>query len=597
MRARVVRTRCMKQCRPCVPNREHALEAFLTTALLTAAAAGALASWAFALHYIPSMSEAFASLVYADTHDAAFPGLRAAKHWSESLAIGAGLVLLAVTAWRRSYVRHGLVSARCFVAFALLAVCMAWSFFGQLLPMDQMAWHGTVVRAGIIGNTPIAGESMRNALFGGADISGTTLGRFSALHTAVLPAVMLALALTLWRIRPRGRVLASGLGALAVGMTLLVAALMAAPLDGLDISARPHEPLADVRPEWFFLPLSMLLRLGESYELAVYVGLALGAVWLLVLPWLRWLTWKNLDRLALTVIGGVLLGLGCVGAGSDAAKREGYFGARKLEDVMIEMGKLNEKFGCETSGDAAARDAADSPDIAALHAAVPDLLVLMRQTREHKHYDDVEDEAAWVRMCDDSSALLLELWRDPGAWLKESKREQLRKLCEDCHKQHDVEDTDVRLTALPPPTTMPPPARTLGLLPPTGADYAGLSASPDMPGRLKTLMKRMNKSWNTLNETDKPDATAARATAQAVLDLEAYSRETVKRWDAEHLGEFGDEQEWRKLCDDLVRQVQAAHNARNAGTWRAAREGIYAACGACHDKFPMDDDVKLTLPR
>jgi mono/diheme cytochrome c family protein len=147
--------------------------------------------------------------------------------------------------------------------FLLLGMC----FTGYLLPMDQNAYWGTVVRLGIMETIPGIGSDLAQMMRGGQVFNASTLPRFYALHVAVLPifcGLLLAplLSKASARLSRTGHWVAwtmAGLG--AVALLYLLAASNMAPLE---LRADPTDPDYVPRPEWYFLWLFQFGKYVES---------------------------------------------------------------------------------------------------------------------------------------------------------------------------------------------------------------------------------------------------------------------------------------------------------------------------------------------
>jgi cytochrome b-561 len=87
----------------------------------------------------------------------------------------------------------------------LLVLTLLLSFTGYLLPWDQLAFWAITVGTNIAASVPLVGESIRQALLGGALIGQNTLIRFYVLHCIVLPLALVGVAAWhMWRIRKDG---------------------------------------------------------------------------------------------------------------------------------------------------------------------------------------------------------------------------------------------------------------------------------------------------------------------------------------------------------------------------------------------------------
>lgn len=255
--------------------------------------------------YEPTPERAYASIVGLE-RDYLFGRLvRGLHHWSAHLlvvvAVGHLLRVFLTGAW------HGPRRFNWLVGCALLAMVLAASFSGYLLPWDQRAYWAITVSTSLVSYVPWIGEGLRRALVGGDGVGGATLRIFHALHTSVLPAVSgVLLALHFWRVRKAGGVIvpprdrddapapqvlfvphlllreaALGLALLALLLTWTVA--FEAPLGP---PANPGLSPEAVRAPWYFAGLQELLvhvhPLFAVLVLPLCAGLALVA-----LPYLR----------------------------------------------------------------------------------------------------------------------------------------------------------------------------------------------------------------------------------------------------------------------------------------------------------------------
>ncbi len=71
----------------------------------------------------------------------------------------------------------------------LLGLVLGFAFTGYLLPWDQKAFWATQVGINIADTIPIVGTPLANLVRGGPLLTGTTLGRFFAIHMLLLPAL------------------------------------------------------------------------------------------------------------------------------------------------------------------------------------------------------------------------------------------------------------------------------------------------------------------------------------------------------------------------------------------------------------------------
>lgn len=207
--------------------------------------------WGLMAGYVPSAAEAFDSLLY----------WRQAGGWGAFLRslhvhLASGLVLAGFLHLLARFLRgaHAARPRGWWLAASLYLLILGLCFTGFLLPMDQKAYWGTIVRLGIIETAPLVGPPAADLLRGGPALNAATLPRFYALHAAVLPAA--AGLLLAWLLRP---VLRTGrqrwlpwLGFALAGTVAayLLAAAVPAPLE---LPADPADSDYVARPEWYFL--------------------------------------------------------------------------------------------------------------------------------------------------------------------------------------------------------------------------------------------------------------------------------------------------------------------------------------------------------
>lgn len=231
--------------------------------------------WALMAAYVPSDTEAFDSVRYLRARGGVLAFARDLHAHLASALVVAGALYLLATYLAGAAPRQPRAWWAALLAFLLtLFAC----FTGFLLPMDQNAYWGTVVRLGIVETIPLAGGLAADLLRGGAALNASTLTRFYALHAGVVPALLLAplalLGLEAARALRGGPARARRLVALALVVMLAAYAVAALLPARLEPRAAPGDTEYVPRPEWYFL---WLFQLGKSVE---------GMPWLrsLVLP-------------------------------------------------------------------------------------------------------------------------------------------------------------------------------------------------------------------------------------------------------------------------------------------------------------------------
>ena len=196
------------------------------------------------------------------------------------------------------------------IGLGLFGTILIANFTGYLLPWDQLAYWAVTVSTGMLEYLPLAGGALQNMIRGGAEVGPHTLQTFFALHTTILPALLLILmAFHFWRIRKaKGLVVPRSPGApveekpdraptvpdlllretavalVLVAFVLLIATFIDAPLGD---PANPGLSPNPTRAPWYFAGLQeLILHLHPVF--AVCVIPVLAVLGLLAIPYLSY---------------------------------------------------------------------------------------------------------------------------------------------------------------------------------------------------------------------------------------------------------------------------------------------------------------------
>ncbi len=91
------------------------------------------------------------------------------------------------------------------IGLALFLAVVLSNFTGYLLPWDQLSFWAITVCTGMLAYVPGFGPWLKELIQGGPELGPAALSNFYAIHTAVLPAALLALLpFHFWRIRKAG---------------------------------------------------------------------------------------------------------------------------------------------------------------------------------------------------------------------------------------------------------------------------------------------------------------------------------------------------------------------------------------------------------
>jgi len=214
---------------------------------------------------------------------------------------------------------------------AMLGLLLAFALTGYALPWDEKGYWAKQVETGIVGTIPLVGPLAQRLLQGGASYGNYTVTTFCAIHTALLPSlivVLLVLHILLVRkhgVTPRWGIDEAALArrtetywphqasrdTTACGLVFVVLGLIVIKTHGADLEG-PVDPSGSflARPDWYALPLYQLRRYFEgSLELiGTLVIPGIGALVLAGLPWLDSAEGRD-PRRRKTVMAGAMAGL------------------------------------------------------------------------------------------------------------------------------------------------------------------------------------------------------------------------------------------------------------------------------------------------
>jgi len=247
-----------------------------------------LSGWGLSGAYVPSLTDGFPATLYLEKYSSGGHLLRSIHYYSSSGLVFSGFVFLSffyISGFTAKYRKTWILGV------VLYLLIMGSAFTGYVLPMDQNAYWGTMVRLGITETVPLVGTAIADFLRGGATFNSATLPRFFTLHGSVLAAAIflcLFLLIHSWK-----SVFIQYLSDQRFNVTLLVSIILffiliirfSAPLE---LPADPADVEYNPRPEWYFL---WLFQFGKYVEWAPWIQSGvlplLGVGFLFAVPWLR----------------------------------------------------------------------------------------------------------------------------------------------------------------------------------------------------------------------------------------------------------------------------------------------------------------------
>lgn len=153
--------------------------------------------------YHPFPDKAYESILHLQ-HDVIFGQLmRNVHHWSGNI-----LLLIVFLHFLRVFFTGAFHSPRQFnwvIGLGLFLTVLLSNFTGYLLPWDQLAFWAITICTGMLEYIPGAGLWLQNLIRGGSEVGPATLSNFYAIHTAVLPLMLITLMpFHFWRVRKAG---------------------------------------------------------------------------------------------------------------------------------------------------------------------------------------------------------------------------------------------------------------------------------------------------------------------------------------------------------------------------------------------------------
>lgn len=137
------------------------------------------------MYYKPGEDSAFESVQFIITEVSFGWLIRNIHSWSANLMIFFAFAHMFSVYFTRAYEKPRELTW--VSGMILLALAMFFGFSGYLLPWNELAFFATKVGTDIAGVVPIIGDSLKEVLRGGDDVTGATLSRFYGIHVAILP--------------------------------------------------------------------------------------------------------------------------------------------------------------------------------------------------------------------------------------------------------------------------------------------------------------------------------------------------------------------------------------------------------------------------
>src|SRR5210317_999094 len=229
--------------------------------------------------YEPTPEGAYKSILHMQDETLFGRLIRGAHHWGANLLNAVAALHLFRVFLTGAF--QGVRRSNWLIGLGMMVLILVSGFTGYLLPWDQVSYWAITVCTEMLGYVPVLGHALQRLVVGGTEIGAATILNFYALHTVVLPLVMIVLMTWhFWRVRLAGGVIVPadrGDGVAragyvpyrpnlverekAVALVLLAFVIIIAILFGapLDLPANPGTSPNPVKAPWYFVGLQELL--------------------------------------------------------------------------------------------------------------------------------------------------------------------------------------------------------------------------------------------------------------------------------------------------------------------------------------------------
>jgi quinol-cytochrome oxidoreductase complex cytochrome b subunit len=150
--------------------------------------------------YEPSPARAYGSILYLHNNIVFGQLIRNIHHWSGNI-----LLLVAFLHFLRVFFTGAYTGPRRFnwiIGMGLLCGILLSAFTGYLLPWDQLGFWAVTICTTMLEYIPVVGNWFKESIQGGPEMGPAVLSNFYAIHTAVMPAMLLFLmGFHFWRVR------------------------------------------------------------------------------------------------------------------------------------------------------------------------------------------------------------------------------------------------------------------------------------------------------------------------------------------------------------------------------------------------------------
>jgi quinol-cytochrome oxidoreductase complex cytochrome b subunit len=258
--------------------------------------------------YEPSPTMAYESILYLQNNIFLGQLIRNIHHWSGNI-----LLLVVFLHFLRVFFTGGYTGPRRFnwiIGLGLLFSVTISAFTGYLLPWDQLGYWAITICTTMLEYVPLFGKYLKESIQGGPEMGPAILTTFYAIHTAVMPVVLILLmGFHFWRVRKaRGLVIPRSpeepsetrgeqvssipnlfIREVSVGLALIAFVLIFSMLFNAPLANKANPGLSPnpTKAPWYFMGIQeLLMHFHPIYSLVIIP--VLTALFLLAIPYFNY---------------------------------------------------------------------------------------------------------------------------------------------------------------------------------------------------------------------------------------------------------------------------------------------------------------------
>jgi quinol-cytochrome oxidoreductase complex cytochrome b subunit len=229
--------------------------------------------------YEPTPEGAYKSILHMQDETLFGRLIRGAHHWGANLLIAVAALHLFRVFLTGAF--QGVRRSNWLIGLGMMVLILVSGFTGYLLPWDQVSYWAITVCTEMLAYVPVVGQALQRLVVGGTEVGAATILNFYALHTVVVPLVLIVLMTWhFWRVRLAGGVIVpsdpengvardgyvpyrpnliereKAVALIVVAFIVVIAIVFGAPLD---LPANPGASPNPVKAPWYFVGLQELL--------------------------------------------------------------------------------------------------------------------------------------------------------------------------------------------------------------------------------------------------------------------------------------------------------------------------------------------------